>query len=274
MASITNDRVHTLQVPGARLAYEVRGSGPVLLMIPGGEGDGAGFGAVANALAGDYTVVTYDRRGAVRSTIDDLAKDVRLETHSDDAHYLLSRLTTEPAFVFGSSAGALIGLDLALRYPADVRLLVAHEPPVEGVLPAFDQFQNELFEIYRRQGGLAAMMKVMQQNKVSYADMEPGAELAARDPREMTARGAAFTYTLEAVHGYRLNLAALATTPVRVVLAAGGAGRDTLGYACTAAVAKRLGVAVVDFPSHHAGYVSHPRAFAGKLREVLQMPQG
>ena len=37
-------------------------------------------------------------------------------------------------------------------------------------------------------------------------------------------------------------------------------------------LANRLGKAVVEFPSHHAGYVSHPRAFAEQLRAVLTAP--
>jgi hypothetical protein len=34
-------------------------------------------------------------------------------------------------------------------------------------------------------------------------------------------------------------------------------------------LANCLGKAVVEFPSHHAGYVSHPRAFAEQLSAVL-----
>jgi len=37
-------------------------------------------------------------------------------------------------------------------------------------------------------------------------------------------------------------------------------------------LANRLGKAVVEFPSHHAGYVSHPRAFADQLSAVLTAP--
>jgi pimeloyl-ACP methyl ester carboxylesterase len=37
--------------------------------------------------------------------------------------------------VFGSSIGALIGLDLIARHPEQVRLLVAHEPPAWELLP-------------------------------------------------------------------------------------------------------------------------------------------
>lgn len=44
-------RADTLKVPGANLYYEVRGSGPVLLMIPGGPADATAFAAIAPLLA-------------------------------------------------------------------------------------------------------------------------------------------------------------------------------------------------------------------------------
>jgi pimeloyl-ACP methyl ester carboxylesterase len=39
----TEHETKTLNVPGASLYYEVRGSGPVLLMMPGGPADAASF---------------------------------------------------------------------------------------------------------------------------------------------------------------------------------------------------------------------------------------
>jgi pimeloyl-ACP methyl ester carboxylesterase len=66
---MTDSRTHTLTVPGARLHYEVRGRGPVLLMICGGIYDAAGYAALADRLADAYTVVTYDRRGNSRSPL-------------------------------------------------------------------------------------------------------------------------------------------------------------------------------------------------------------
>jgi clorobiocin/coumermycin A biosynthesis protein CloN7/CouN7 len=51
---------HMLDVPGARLYYERRGTGPLLLLI-GSPMDSTGFAGLAGALAGRYTVVTYDR---------------------------------------------------------------------------------------------------------------------------------------------------------------------------------------------------------------------
>lgn len=59
----------TLQAPGASLYYEVRGAGPVLLLIAGGNGDTGPYQPVADHLASRRTVVSYDRRGFSRSPL-------------------------------------------------------------------------------------------------------------------------------------------------------------------------------------------------------------
>ncbi len=261
----------TLRVPGASLYYEVRGSGPLLLMIAGGGGGGGGdWNGFVNHLTDSYTVITYDRRGALRSTLDNPVEDIPLEIHSDDAHRLLAVLTTEPAYVFGSSAGALIGLDLVARHPDLVRTLVAHEPPAHYLLPDAEQPQDDLLEIYRHEGGFAALKQFAAQVGVNYENREPGLELPQVSREEGVANAdALFKHTFLAVRRYRLDVAALLAAPTRIVLAGGSAGREYVGYRCAVAVAELLGSAVVEFPSHHAGYMSHPRAFAARLRDVL-----
>ena len=69
-----NPTIHSLDVPGARLYYEVSGSGPVLMLIGHPMGS-AGFAALVPLLLDDYTVVTYDPRGFGRSTIADRDQD-------------------------------------------------------------------------------------------------------------------------------------------------------------------------------------------------------
>jgi pimeloyl-ACP methyl ester carboxylesterase len=59
------------------------------------------------------------------------------------------------ASVFGSSSGAVIGLDLAARSPHVVELLVAHEPPVISVLGDADRwfaFFDELDRTLEEEG--------------------------------------------------------------------------------------------------------------------------
>src|ERR1700677_5385492 len=125
----------TLEAPEVSLYYEARGSGPVLLMIPGGPMDAAGFAPLADCVADRYTVVTCDCGGNSRSTAEGPKDDLTVGVFADDAHRLLAAVTSEPAYVLGSSGGASYSLDLVARYPEQVRTLVGHEPPGGPVRP-------------------------------------------------------------------------------------------------------------------------------------------
>jgi len=259
-------KIDTLRVPGASLYFEVRGSGPVLLMIGAGAADAASFNGIATYLADQYTVVSYDRRGYSRSPLDDPEEDQRIETHSDDAHRLLAQLRTEPAYVFGSSGGALIGLDLAIRHPEQIRTLVSHEPPVGGLLPSAERPRVPLRDPQQFAASIG----------VSYDDREPDAELPYGSPeaKARIAANRAFLFAHEApmYPCYTLDIAALSAAPTRIVIAAGRASRGYFPHRIATLLADRIGTTVVEFPSHHAGYVSHPRAFAEQLRVVLTAP--
>ena len=100
---------HTLAAPGANLYYEVRGAGPLVLVI-GSPMASAEFAPLADALAADHTVVTYDPRGIAGSSIEDPEQDSTPELRADDIAALLDAVGAEPADVFGSSGGAVTGL--------------------------------------------------------------------------------------------------------------------------------------------------------------------
>src|SRR5580700_5350610 len=131
--------VSQLETPEVNLYYTLRGSGPILLILQGGAGNAEGSEALADQLAGQFTVVTYDRRGLSRST-PVRAEGHEIAIHANDAARLLAALSPAPAFVFGSSMGALIGLELAAEHSTLVRLLIAHEPPVYRLLERITQF--------------------------------------------------------------------------------------------------------------------------------------
>ncbi|MFD5187376.1 alpha/beta fold hydrolase [Streptomyces sp. NPDC058357] len=152
---------HTLHVPGAHLHYEVRGAGPLLLVM-GSPMDAGAFAPLADALANDHTVVTHDPRGISGSTLDDPEQDSTPERRADDVAAILDALGADSADVFGSSGGAVTGLALVARHPARVRTLVAHEPPVMELLPdAAEQraMTEDIIETFHREGQGAAWMK-------------------------------------------------------------------------------------------------------------------
>ncbi|HET9248650.1 MAG TPA: alpha/beta hydrolase [Actinomycetota bacterium] len=111
---------------GSDLYHEEAGVGaPILLIHPSGS-TGSTWGPAVEELARVGRVITYDRRGYARSG----GEPVRsLSTHSADAAALLESLQAPPAVVVGTSSGAMIALDLAVRRPDLVRAVVEHEGP-------------------------------------------------------------------------------------------------------------------------------------------------
>ncbi len=177
-----------LTVPGARIHHEILGAGPVLLLIPGGSGDAATFGQLAPLLARRHTVLSYDRRGYSRSPADSPAPDAGwLAEDVADALALLDRYSPgEPALVFGSSSGAIIGLELLARHPERVRLLVAHEPPLLGLLPDADArraFLDTVHAIAARDGVPAAMRHFNRHVGIPEPQLPPPDQLPHRSRR-------------------------------------------------------------------------------------------
>jgi pimeloyl-ACP methyl ester carboxylesterase len=265
----------TLKVPGATLYYEVGGTGPVLLLIAGGSTDAGIFGAVAAMLADAYTVVTYDPRGNSRSPLDGPAEDQRIDIHADDARRLLEKVSTGPAYVFGSSSGAIVGLDLVVRHPDLVRVVVAHEPPAVELLAdpiAERAFFAEVYERYQREG-VEAAMEFFGAGTGMPEPPPPGVELPP-PVAEMLDRfgrnnGFFLEHELRQFTGYLLDVPALHAVADRIVLAGGADSGHHLPYRPGAALADRLGTEVVRLPGGHLGYMTNPVEFAATLREVL-----
>ena len=104
-------------VNGTELYYEVRGTGPPVLLIMGSTGDGGHFDAFADLLADEFTVVSYDRRGNGRSPVPAGWQTTSPQEQADDAAALLEALGAGPVAVFGTSSGGVFALCLLVRHP-------------------------------------------------------------------------------------------------------------------------------------------------------------
>lgn len=255
--------------------YEVRGSGPALLLIPGGNGDGGLYERVAIELADRYTVINYDRRGFSRSPLDGPADD-RLATDSEDARRLLAHVSDEPGFVFGSSSGAIVALDLLTRCPDRIRTLIAHEPPAMMLLPdsaTFEALFDEVYEIYRSQGTGPAMQRFDAAIGLETMSRPEGAQLppAVLEMMGRIQQNLAFWFEHELRQYTRFvpDTDALKAVAGKLLLAGGHDSREQFPYRPNTVLADQLGTKVVDFAGGHAGYVTHPAEFSAQLDRVL-----
>jgi pimeloyl-ACP methyl ester carboxylesterase len=285
---MTEPKTYRLEAPGATLHYDVReaddGDAPVLLLI-GSPMGAAGFASLASHFT-DRTVVTYDPRGSERTQRTDGATETRVEEHADDLHRLISAIDG-PVDLFASSGGAVNALALVARHPEQVRMLVAHEPPLPQLLPdreALLAVSVDIHETYERDGVGPAMAKFMalagQKGPIptDYVD-RPAPDPAAfglpvddDGSRDDPLLGQGMISTSH----YVPDFDALRHASTRIVPAAGTESEGEMPNRGAVAVAERLGTALVRFPSHHGGFLGgeygwagDPDAFAATLREVL-----
>jgi pimeloyl-ACP methyl ester carboxylesterase len=123
---VTVGATGSVESAGCDLYYEDVGEGvPILLIHPAGS-TASTWGSAADELARIGRVITYDRRGYARSGG---TPERSVSTHTTDAAELLESLRTPPAVVVGTSAGAAIAVDLAVRRPDLVRVVISHEFP-------------------------------------------------------------------------------------------------------------------------------------------------
>jgi len=108
---------------GCTLHYRLRGHGPLIALTPGGREPGEGVAALAEALAPQATVLTWDRRNSGASDVWFDAESEQ-ETWADDLSDLIAHLGLGPAWLAGGSAGCRVSVLSALRRPKTARGLL------------------------------------------------------------------------------------------------------------------------------------------------------
>jgi acetyltransferase/esterase len=271
----------SLEVPGATLYYEVTGTGPLLLCIPGANGSAEGFSQLATHLASHFTVLTYDRRGFSRSYLSG-SQDYsqRLQTDADDAQRLISHLSSEPATVLGNSSGAIVALELLTRHPSVVRTLIPHEPPALKVLPDSTALKSELQEVYdtyRAHGVHPAMQKFG--DAVKAGDETTKILQMAFDARNGPFVAANVMYWFErelmVYPAADIDVAALRQHRGSILLANGReSDAQATQYRANVVMAEEMGLELVILPGAHVGFRSHPEEFARELLDALRKKDG
>jgi pimeloyl-ACP methyl ester carboxylesterase len=280
---------HTLEAPGATLTYDIRqneaSSEPILVLI-GFPMGAAGFGTLSKHFT-DRTVVTYDPRGCERSVKTDPTSQATPDVHADDLHRLIEAIGGGPVDLFASSGGAVNALALVSKHPEDVRTAVAHEPPLGSVLEDREYALaacRAVYETYQRDGwgaGMAHFFTLVSRSGPFTAEV---ASQPAPDPTTFgmpteddgSRTDPMLGESIITITHYEPDFGALREASTRIVVAAGEKSGGEMAKRGADAVAERLGLDVVIFPSDHGGFLGgeygqtgDPDAFAAKLRQVL-----
>jgi pimeloyl-ACP methyl ester carboxylesterase len=286
--ALTQPTTGTLEAPGATLAYDVRpgSGGDVPLFLIGSPMGAAGFASLASHFP-DRTIITYDPRGAERSTKADPSTESNPDQHADDLHRIIQEVGGR-VDLFASSGGAVNAFALLAKHPEDVRKLIAHEPPLASVLPDAENAKAAVRAVgdsYQRGGfgaGMAHFMAVTSHRGPFPDDIagQPAPDpsmfgLPTEDDGSRT--DVMLAQNIIGSTHYEPDFATLKASTSQIVLAAGIESDGEMANRGAHAVAERLGTEPVLFPSHHGGFLGgeygwagEPEAFAAKLREVLE----
>lgn len=262
----------TLDVPDAKLYYEVRGTGPAVLLV-GAPMNADAFAPLADLLSVDHTVITTDPRGINRSTVDDREQDSTIELRADDLSRLLAHLDAEPAVVLGSSGGAVSVLGLAQAHPEQVHTVIPHEPPLQELLDDRDQIRaasEDMIATYESGDPVGAGRKFC---AIANLDLpEPVFQMVFggdRDAQQVADDDYQYGRMLRPSTQWIPDFDRLRSIPTRIVVGIGEESGTQLCERTSLALAAGIGVEPTWFPGGHIGFAEDPDRFAIRLRDVL-----
>jgi pimeloyl-ACP methyl ester carboxylesterase len=135
--------VPTLEARGVEIAWSERGEGTPVLLIHETAAMSAVWEPLAEALAGEFRVIAYDRRGWGATTEPDDYRRTTIEEQSEDAAALIEAVADDPAVVCGAGLGGVIALDLMLRRSDVVSAAVMIEPTLLQLSPVATEALSE-----------------------------------------------------------------------------------------------------------------------------------
>jgi pimeloyl-ACP methyl ester carboxylesterase len=110
---------------GTTIAFDRSGQGPALVLVAAATATRLAQAGLVAALAPDFTVFAYDRRGRGDSSD---TPPYAVEREVEDLTAVIDA-SGGRAFVFGHSSGAVLALDTAQVLPGKIRKLALYEAP-------------------------------------------------------------------------------------------------------------------------------------------------
>lgn len=156
--------IRFLPIDGRRLAYEVRGEGPVLVApawwVSHLELDWQepGYRRFWEGLAAGYTLIRYDRVGVGMSDREVTTTDLTLDNEVATLRALLDELELERVSLIGGSSGSCTAIAFAARFPERVDRLVLYGSYPDGTVLAAPGVGEVILSAIRTHWGLGTRL--------------------------------------------------------------------------------------------------------------------
>jgi pimeloyl-ACP methyl ester carboxylesterase len=255
---------------GAEIYCELRGNGPLLLLIHGAMEDAGFYSSAADILSGKFTAVSYDRRCNSRSS-GDRSADMTVAQQARDTASVINTMGFDKAIVVGRSGGAIIGLELAAARPELIDFLIVHEAPVIELLPEskaqrWRTFVDEIYTKSLREGWQTAQREFMS-SLINVPDKPYPSDLNERLSGNVDFF---FKHEFRAFYKYRPNIESIRNHNVKMETATGKDSDDAYYVQATRALAAKLGCDNIEFPGHHDVSFWMPEEFADAILSTLK----
>jgi pimeloyl-ACP methyl ester carboxylesterase len=126
-------RIQEIATNGVTIHVRLGGKGPAVVLLHGYGETGDMWGALANDLVKDHTVVVPDLRGMGLSSHP--AGGYDKWTQAGDIRAVLDKLGIDRADIVGHDIGTMVAYAYAARYPDKTSRLVVMDSPVPGIPP-------------------------------------------------------------------------------------------------------------------------------------------
>lgn len=262
-----------VKTEGDEIYYEVKGKGEPLLLIPGGNGDAGFYTYVADILADEYQVITYDRRGNSRSTRNE-PQNFEVSQQARDAVAVLDAAGHPAAYVLGNSGGAIFALEMVARHPQAVKAMIVHEPPVVRLLPDSEKWQKFFANVYQtsfRFGIQAASFRFNLSLSIPFSAFKTVPKDFQQRVTEANNESFLIRHEMIPSVNYMPDIEKIKQNGVKIAAAAGKMTLDKKKYygRTVPILAEKLGCEMVTFPGHHLSFFDMPREWANALRDTL-----
>lgn len=238
--------------------------GESVVLIHGACADADFFHDTAVYLSKRYKVCTYDRRGYGRN---ENVREHSLETQADDVKKLIEK-TGCPCHIIAHSAGTIIAMLLALKYPETIKSLLLYEPVASMLVKNDKAYLQALAETEKR----------IENGRYMSAAIRFFSLMGEKDKR---AREASEEEMEHAVQNYRCfiqyefheishTLPDIEKIKVPAVIGLGDQSLGAVREEMARELAKKMNCEVLAFPGGHNCPYDLPKEFACMAGSILE----